>query len=189
MSDTESSVPWWERTAELVPYAGLHQGANPTCVFAAVAGAVNHLLGEQAWTIDSLKQAHPIGAVALLAVAETAIAPFIDRLEAFEHKDSRQSNPLSPAIRSWISEGGIVILSLVCRETGSEYPEEWHMFTLVACTDTSFQVWDSNGDSGRFNDHDIKTGIHVRGGRFYHAHPEQHLVVIRKRYTLFSPTL
>ena len=184
MSDTEPCGNWWERTAEM-PYPGLHQGTASTCVFAAVGGAVNHLLGEQAWTIDSLVQAHPVRHVALLAVAETAIAPFIDRLEAFEHKDSRQSNPLSPAIRSWISEGGIVILSLVCRETGSEYPEEWHMFTLVACTDTSFQVWDSNGDSGSFNDHDIKTGIHVRGGRFYHAHPEQHLVVIRKRCSIF----
>ena len=147
-----------------------------------MAGAVNHLLGEQAWSIDSLVHAYPVVDVALLAVAERAIAPFIDRLEAFEHKAPRQSDPLSPAIlRSWLRDSGIVILSLVCRETGSEWPEEWHMFTLVACTHTNFQVWDSNGNSGRFNDHEIRTGIFVPGGRFYHAHPEQHLVVIRKR--------
>lgn len=183
MSDTESSVSWWERTAELVPYAGLHQGENDHCVFAAVAGAVNHLLGRQAWTIDSLLKVYGEDRETwTLAVAPIAIAPFPGRLEVLEHNTKRGSGRLSPAVlRSWIRGGGLVILSLPVRNGG------WHMFTLVACTDTGFQVWDSNGHPGRFYDHEIKTGIpHPRqDDNFYDPHPDEDLVVIRKRYSLF----
>jgi hypothetical protein len=65
------------------------------------------------------------------------------------------------------------------------------MFTLVACSDTSFQVWDSNGNRGHFYDHEIKTGIpHPRqDDNFYNPHPEEDLVVIRKRYSLFPQTV
>ena len=184
MSDTEPCGNWWERTAELVPYDGLHQGDKDHCVFAAVAGAVNHLLGRQEWTIDSLLEVHGRDPETwTLAVAHTAVKPFLDRLEVLEHNTKRGSDPLSPSIlRSWIREGGIVILSLPSRKRG------WHMFTLVACTDTSFQVWDSNGNHGRFYDHEIKTGIPYGKDHFFDPHPEEDLVVIRKRYTLFSPT-
>jgi cytochrome bd-type quinol oxidase subunit 1 len=77
VSNKDPCVPWWERTTELVPYAGLLQGDKNLCVFAAVAGAVNHLLGRQAWTIDSLLEVHGEDPNTwTLAVAYTAIDPF-----------------------------------------------------------------------------------------------------------------
>jgi hypothetical protein len=108
---------------------------------------------------------------------------FRDRLEVLEHNTSRSFDPLSPAsLRSWIRERGIVILSLPLRIGG------WHMFTLVACTDTSFQVWDSNDKGGYFFDHELKSGVPHPSERdnLYHAHPQEDLVVIRKRNSIFS---
>jgi hypothetical protein len=147
---------WWNRHAGLAPYVGLHQGGRNYCVFASIAGAVNHLMGHDVWTMDVLADAHAYKkGTTDFSVADTAIAPCGGALIVQRPNSRDFPSQLSPSlIRNWVRQQGIVILSLEAHNPDGSFAG-WHMLSVVAESPSLFQVWDSTGYGGLLTDEEI----------------------------------
>src|SRR4051794_30765503 len=49
-----SLAPFWVRTGPSIPFRGLTQDGKSHCVYASLAGAVNHVVGADVWTVAAL---------------------------------------------------------------------------------------------------------------------------------------
>lgn len=160
---------WFERTGSFVEYPEVLQGRLSHCVYAAIAGAVNYLLGWGLWSPETLFNEHQKagGVAANFGVADTALKPISDAIEKHHHNKDHSSTTLTPnQIREWINEGGVVIVSMELRNDEVSQQGGWHMFSLMACEDDRFQVWDTNGLKGYLTEEEIANGFYYPNGWF-----------------------
>lgn len=178
----EPNAVWWKRPANLVQYNGVHQGGRDDCVFASIAGAVNHLMKREIWTPDSLKTKHVDnnGGSTDFSVAGTAVAACNNAIlvEAHNRADSRcrylrgTSQGFADVIEDWIRRDGIVILSREVFRSDKSFGG-WHMLTVVAEKDGCFQVWDTNGFSGQLTKDEILQPVALPNRPDLQMHPHK----------------
>lgn len=175
---------WYERSGEMVGYPELLQGRLPLCVYAAIAGAVNHIAQREVWKPeDVFNEHHKGGAEATnFGVADTALKPVGDIIEKHHHNKDTASQSLTPKkIREWIDDDGVVILSMELRNDPVSQRGGWHMFSLMAYEDDRFQVWDTNGLKGFLTDEEITNGFHYPNGWFFMPHDKEDTLVLRRK--------
>src|SRR4051794_40145718 len=96
-----TSSDWWKRLGITVPYQGELQGNAPHCVYAAIAGAVNHLEGTKVWNPADLVNIHQPRATDF-SVADTALTR-VKSMQKHHHLKATAAEPLSPElIRQWL---------------------------------------------------------------------------------------
>jgi len=182
----DSRLPWYERKGDLVEYPELYQGNLPNCVFAAVAAATNFIVQRPIWTGESLRAAHtaiPNSSVDF-SVANTAIKPVAELVEQLHHTKSNSNQPLSiERIRSWIDQGGVVILSMMLDPEGANAQRGWHMFSLMKHTGDRYQVWDTNGLKGFVSSKEILEGFSYPNNWRFLPHTDQDTLVLLPKKT------
>jgi hypothetical protein len=169
---------WWERPGNRIAYPAETQGSHPHCVYAAIAGAVNHLVQRPVWTTKSLFEEHQKNGPrhADFGVADTAITPVSESVTKLHHNSTWSQARLSSAqIGEWINAGAVVILSMELRNAN---PRSWHMFSLVAVDQGTFQVWDTNKFEGFMTAAEIERGFSYPDGRFFVRHAEEDTLVL-----------
>jgi hypothetical protein len=171
---------WWERTGNGIAYQGEQQGQRPDCVYAAIAGAVNHLTGQRLWTADSLRQSHGPRQPDF-GVADTALS-CTSSLSKHQHLKGIAVAPLTPElIRQWLAEGAVVILSRELADSSGVRQQRWHMFTVVGHGPDGFQVWDTNGLAGFMTDDELVDGCdYPGGGQRYLPHDQEDTLVLKR---------
>lgn len=185
---------WWERTGNFVSYPDMQQGDLDHCVYAAIAGGINHIAQRTVWTPQSLydeyqkdgpKDAH-------FGVANTALERVANEIEKYQHNRDTASQSLTPSqIREWIEEGSVVILSMELRNDSVSNRGGWHMFSLMAIDDNCFQVWDTNGGQiignrlfegrGFLRDDEIASGFSYPNGWFFMPHDKEDTLVLKQK--------
>jgi hypothetical protein len=177
----DSKKPWYERKGDHIDYPELYQGNLPNCVFAAVAAAINYITRRPIWTGDSLREAHaatPDTAVDF-SVANTAIEPVVEAVEQVHHTKSNSNQPLSiEKIRSWIDQGGVVILSMMLDPESGNSQRGWHMFSLMKHSGDRFQVWDTNGLKGFLLSKEIIEGFDYPNGWRFRPHLDEDTLIL-----------
>lgn len=159
---------FWLRNGPLVPFGGLTQDGKSHCVYASVAGAMNHIAVKAHWTVDALVKACLRGGYTsptFDTVAPIAADPLKDLVRyeiARERMKSLTTSSFIAKLSKWIKNGGLAVISLEAADApfpGGKRLEKYHMFTLVAKHDNLFQVWDTNGLAGFVMDSELETGF------------------------------
>ena len=138
-----------QRTGSFIPYPGLRQ-VGDTCVYASVAGAINHLCSREVWTLSALFT-KCAGRTPDFGVARQAVEPVAGEVAYRVHSDDARTAPPETwldLLRNHVDKGGIAIISLEAARRHPPGPQRmgaWHMFTLVARSGDLYQVWDTNG--------------------------------------------
>ena len=172
---TDRNKPFWKRADLTCNYSGIQQAGN-TCVFAANAGAVNHLAGQAIWTLDSLDNAavqagHLEGCP---EIGEVAHKPVKDAI-GYEFNTKDKSQLTNQVVRHWVEmENKIVILSL-------QTSRGWHMLTLIEWDVDHYIAWDTNGKMAAIYEEEIEQGIPYRNGTVLMPHNEHHAFVYWKK--------
>lgn len=177
---------WWERTGIKASYPKLVQGQLPNCVYAAIAGAVNHLMKENLWTVESLFGEYQKNGPRdpNFNVADTAIALCGNSLEKIHHNRDWSNDHLSTdRIRDWIEMGSVVILSMELRRDKVNKQGGWHMFSLFSYKDDRFQVWDTNNYEGFLTPTEISSGFCYPDQRFFLPHDKEDALILKLRDT------
>jgi hypothetical protein len=177
-------LKWYERKGKTVPYPEILQGALPHCVYAAIAGAVNHLAAKEIWLPSDLFQKHreDVGGPANFGVANTALKPVQEIIEKHQHNKGQSSTTLSlNQIRDWVDSGAVVILSMELRNDEISRQGGWHMFSLVARDGDKFQVWDTNGLKGFLTGEEIMNGFYYPNGWFFMPHNQEDTLVLWRK--------
>lgn len=107
MNDMTENANWWERSGRFVAYPELRQGGLPHCVYAAIAGGINHLVQRPVWTPQTLFNEHQKEGPkdANFGVANTAIVPVASEVEKYHHNSKHSSVTLTPdLIRDWLED-------------------------------------------------------------------------------------
>ncbi len=165
---TNKNTPFWERSSLTFKYPGVRQ-VMATCVFAAIAGAVNYLTGRKVWTLGSLidagaKEHQWAGGPAIGRIAHQPVKDEI--AYRFNQSGARDfEETIGSTVRRWIeSEGRVVTLSCPQRCNGQE--RGWHMITLIEWVGNEdyFVAWDSNGRTAAVYEHEIEAGVFYRSG-------------------------
>ena len=179
-----STTNWWERTGTFIAYPNLQQGNLPHCVYAAIAGGINHLAQRQVWTPQLLYKEYQKNGPrdAHFGVADTALEPVANEVEKHQHHKDTASVALTPKlIRGWIDENGVVILSMELRNDSVSKEGRWHMFSLMTYEQDRFQVWDTNGFQGFLTDEEIIGGFYYPGGLFFMPHDKEDTLVLKRK--------
>ncbi|MEQ8789464.1 MAG: hypothetical protein RIC55_24430 [Pirellulaceae bacterium] len=171
--------PFWDRPDVAFGYTGVRQVMD-TCVFAANAGAVNHLAGRQVWTLGSLidagaKEGHWDGGPAIGEIAHEPVK------NAIGYVFNTKTNSLltNQAVREWVDqEGKLVILSRPVQYGGRQ--GGWHMLTLVAWDSDHYVAWDTGGKMSIVYEDEIERGIPYRNGAVLVPHPNHDAFVYWK---------
>jgi hypothetical protein len=183
---------WWERKGQFVSYPELKQLSLPHCVYASVAGAVNHMAGREVWTpTDLLAECNRRGHLEPnFGVGDVALVRVPSEVEKIHHnKDWSTPRLCAALIRQWIDDGAVVILSMELRNDAvSRRSGCWHMFTLMARSQDQFQVWDTNGGRqigstffegrGFLNEEEILSGFFYPNGWFFMPHDKEDTLVL-----------
>jgi hypothetical protein len=180
---------WWERAGNKIAYPGLLQGNHPHCVYAAIAGALNHLTQKHLWTVQSLFNEHQKAGArdANFDVADTAIAPVANTVKKLHHNTKWSHDRLCVArIRDWLSSGSIVILSMELLNDAISNRGGWHMFSLVADDQGQFQVWDTNGFEGFLTESELFVNLSYPSGWSFRPHKEEDTLVLMPKNTATS---
>ena len=175
---------WWERTGNKIAYPNLRQGTLPHCVYAAIAGGVNHLVRQPVWTVQSLFDEHQKAGPkdANFGVADTAIVPVAGAVERLHHNRVWSQDGLSPdRIRGWLNAGAVVILSMELRNDAVSKRGGWHMFSLVAVDQGRFQVWDTNGFEGFLTDAELAVGFSYPNRWFFQPHDKEDALILKPK--------
>jgi hypothetical protein len=175
---------WWERTGSKASYPNLVQGNLRNCVYAAIAGAVNHLMKENVWTVESLFSEYQKNGPrdANFNVADTAIGPCGNALEKIHHnRDWSKDHLSSDRIREWIEMGAVVILSMELRRDAISKEGGWHMFSLFSYVDDRFQVWDTNNYEGFLTSDEISNGFCYPDQRVFIPHDREDALILKLR--------
>src|SRR4051812_13691932 len=113
-----SSDRFWIRTGPMVPFRGLTQDGKSHCVYASVAGAMNHVAGRAHWTVDALVRACVSGghtSPTFDTVAPIAAEPLKD-LVSYEIARERLKKGTTSAfvaiLSQWVGAGGVAVISL-----------------------------------------------------------------------------
>lgn len=175
---------WWERKGNFVSYPELRQGALPHCVYASIAGAINHVTEREVWTPTDLHsecqrrgQAQPD-----FGVSDTALMRVANEIEKIHHNADWSLERLTPALLGrWIDDGAVVILSMELRNDQISHQGGWHMFSLVARNEKQFQVWDTNGFRGFLSEGEIIAGFHYPNGWFFMPHDKADTLVLKRK--------
>lgn len=160
---TEIYKPFWERSDLATSFLGVRQVEN-TCVFAASAGAVNHLTQRNVWTLGSLidaaakadcwKGGPAIGGIAHEPVKDVLAYRFnVRNGNGFEELKGFR-------VRQWVeTEGKLVVLSCPLEFNGRQHG--WHMISLVDWNDSlgCFVAWGSSGKMGPVYETEIESGV------------------------------
>lgn len=182
MSNTSQANNWWERVGNLVPYPKLLQGNLPHCVYAAIAGGINHLVSRPVWTAQSLYAEHQKNGPndADFGVVVTAMSVVASEVVNHHHNKDWASEGLSPdRIREWLVDGSVVILSMELRNDPVSNRGGWHMFSIVAHEQDQFQVWDTNGFEGFLTDAELSGGFSYPNGWFFMPHDREDTLVLK----------
>lgn len=191
MSDQHK--PFWERTELTFNYPGIRQVMD-TCVFAANAGAVNHLAGRNVWTLGSLidaaaKAGHWLGGPPIGEIAHNPVKKEV----GYVFNDKNQSALTNHTVRQWVeSEGKIVILSRPLVNKAQNLCG-WHMLTLITWDTHNYITWDSghliepgtgiiiqSGKMAAVYENEIEQGINYQPGATLIPHPDHHAFVYWK---------
>jgi hypothetical protein len=175
---------WWERKGKTIAYPKLLQGDLPHCVYAAIAGAVNHLAGQELWTPQTLFGEHQKeGRKSTdFSVADTAITPVWDNVEKHHHNTGWSQDRLTQnLISQWLDAGSVVIISMELRNDSVSNRSGWHMFSLVAEDENRFQVWDSNGYEGFLIAEELSVGFAYPNGWFFMPHDSEDTLVLKPK--------
>jgi hypothetical protein len=178
------SEKWWERQGKTAPYPELRQYNEPHCVFASIAGAINHLANRNVWTPgDLLKECVVSGLkAASFEVANVAVVSVSNELEAVHHnRESPRIDFGVDAIRKWIDCDGVVILSMELADGNGNRLGQWHMFALVANQPDCFQVWDTNGFRGFITHDELVSGIDYPNGMRFVPHDKEDTLFVRRK--------
>ena len=176
------SENWWERTGNMVSYPNLLQGNLPHCVYAAIAGGVNHLVGQPLWTAQSLFDAYQRSGPkdAHFGVADTAIEPVSATIEKLHHNRESSQSTLTPSLlRSWLSDHSVVILSMELRNDSVSKQGGWHMFSIIAAEQDKFQVWDTNGYQGFLTEAEVTSGFYYPNRWYFMPHDKEDALVLK----------
>lgn len=174
----DKSKPFWNRGDLQASYVGLVQRGD-TCVFASIAGVMNHLCQRNVWSWESLHMAYqaqekgsPIfGTVLKVAtglgeVKENLRYELLSFAFLWHIDDEKRQEPVSQhveAIRNCVASGGIAIVSVEGANEKKERIGRWHMLTLVAYKSDWYQVWDTNNRKGVVGEEELTSGIHNNG--------------------------
>lgn len=178
------SAKWWERKSNLLPYNGLLQGNEDACVYASIAGAVNHFVGREAWTPSSLRDECIRNGLMnpSFGVASIAVSPFSSEVEYVHHHTGDPKMAYSvEAIKDVLEEGGLVILSMELADTKRQRLSLFHMFTLIANRPDGFQVWDTNDRQGHFDEHDITNGVEYTHDTMFLPHVSEDTLIVKRK--------
>ncbi|MBL9164625.1 MAG: hypothetical protein JNL18_17995 [Planctomycetaceae bacterium] len=178
------SAKWWERRSNLLPYDGLLQGIEDTCVYASIAGAVNYVAGKKVWMTSSLRDEWNRNGPRQpsFGVASIAVTPYASEIEYIHHHTGDRKIALSiDSIKSVIEEDGLVILSMELGDGLKKRQTRFHMFTLIARTADGFQVWDTNGFQGILTDQEIMGGFEYPDGTTYLPHSDEDTLIMRRK--------
>jgi hypothetical protein len=174
---------WWQRTGVFAAYPEELQGSVPHCVYAAIAGAVNHLTSASIWTPKALFDEHQKNGPRPtdFSVADTALIPVANTIQKHHHLKGVSVEALSPdLIRTWLASGHVVILSRELRNDAISKQGGWHMITIVAYGKDGFQVWDTNGFKGFLTDGEIDNGFYYPNGWFFMPHDQEDTLLLKK---------
>ncbi|MBM3999077.1 MAG: hypothetical protein FJ297_05965 [Planctomycetes bacterium] len=171
-----------------VPFKGLTQQNEPHCVFASIAGAVNHLMGYPVWrTAADLFQEWQVTnqtGITFDSVIPIAIVSIPGKLRYELPRERIKNNPPQVFLReidSCLGAGGVAIISVEAFETPLRTSGLgcWHMLTIIDKAQNWYQVWDTNGLAGSITDTEILTsfsgyGIEFQGKRYPHTWFHRH---------------
>ena len=155
-----------------IHFDGLCQLQEPDCVFASIAGAVNHLVRYTVWKTarelyDACNLAR-IGAPTFDNVIPVAIAPVPSTLRYDLPRERIKSDPPTvflSELAACVTGGGIAIVSMEAYETQLRITGLgcWHMFTLIDKSQEWYQVWDTNNFSGSVSETELTTAVSAYG--------------------------
>lgn len=183
LRDEQNEAPWYKRNANWLSYPEVHQESLPHCVYIAISSACNHLLGRQVWNGQSLLEEHKRlgGRKSDFGVIHAAKTRTGDQLEFRHHVTDQKSDPLRASkVRKWLDENAVVILSMEQCDENMNRLGRWHMFSIVGCHPSGFQVWDTNGLRGIMTEADIESGFAYPNGWRFMPHEKQDCLVIRR---------
>lgn len=175
---------WWERKTNLLPYNGLLQGSEYACVYASIAGAVNHFLGREVWTPKKLRDEwNRNGPVQpSFGVASVAVSPYATEIEYVHHHTGDPKITFSiDTIKDVLKDGGLVILSMELADGLKQRKKRFHMFTLINHTAEGFQTWDTNGFQGTLTDQEILGGFEYLDGTTFLPHSNEDTLVLKRK--------
>lgn len=181
---SNATQKWWERQGHTITYPELLQGDLPHCVFASIAGAINHLANRQVWTpVELLDECVRSGLkAASFEVANVAVGRVPSEIEAIHHNtESPQIAFAGESIRSCIDSGGVVIVSMEIADGSGGRLGQWHMFALMANQPDRFQVWDTNGLRGFFTHDELVSGIDYPNGMRFVPHDKEDSLILRRK--------
>jgi hypothetical protein len=185
---------FWTRTGPRVEFRGLTQGENPYCVYASLAGAVNHVVGSEVWTVDALVaecKRRGCPSPTFDVVMPVAAEPVKDRLAYEIARDRLKPQPTAAFVAElsrWVQGGGIAVISLEAADNplpSGQRLQGYHMLTLIAKEGDQFQVWDTSNFAGFVTEAELEAGFVYKRLDCYPVpwmvkHPEHDCVLFRK---------
>lgn len=185
MSDVATTL-FWQRSGNPVQFNGVTQSQPDSCIFASVAGAINHLNGRAVMSERDLLNDHSMDGcppVSFGRPLKYAIGRSHVSIEQWE-RDTASGRPLEQEVDGWLAAGGLVIASLEIVPSPIPGQQAWHMLTLVAKDATQYQVWDTAPGHGcgfvTWPELD-QAGLDYDGGQRLLPHQKRHMLFLRRR--------
>jgi hypothetical protein len=185
---------FWARTGPTVEFRGLTQGHSPHCVYASLAGAINHVVGSVVWTVDTLVEEckrRRCPSPTFDVVMPVAAEPVKERLEYEIARERLKPQPMPVFVAElsrWVQGGGVAVISLEAADNplpSGQRLQNYHMLTLIAKDGDRFQAWDTNGLAGFVTEAELATGFVYKRLECYPVpwlieHPDHDCVLFRK---------
>jgi hypothetical protein len=188
-----SADGFWLRSGPTIAFPGLSQDGKSHCVYASVAGAVNHVAGRPHWSVPALVaecDRRSERSPTFDTVVPVAVEPLKDLVSyeiARERLKPRPTGAFVVELSRWVSGGGIAVISLEAADgplPAGKRLQNYHMITLIAKDGDRFQVWDTNNLAGFLTPEELENGfrylpllVHPRPWMI--KHPEHDCVLFR----------
>ena len=157
----DTSKPFWERRpCKEVAYYGLPQGKTSHCVYASIGGAINNILRKVVWPdAESLAKLCK-GTATFESVLPVAVRDVTNEIDSQIRRDKLTGASPSEYLKvltTCVASGGLAIVSLEIFDDPNSNKGVgcWHMLTLVAKYNESFQVWDTRPAWGFVTDAEL----------------------------------
>jgi len=167
-------------------YRGLRQHDDYGCVYASIAGAVNHLTTPSAdWTEASLRAAcegeeipRSFDAIKVAVRAHNELKFVHTPLDRCTKCDS-YVNAIAKAVR----QGGVAIISFQVPAPSAEHGQCYHMVTLVEQLEheVAWKAWDTAGYWLLLTESDLRTGfLHPCDNRRFSPHARADRLIVER---------